>query len=306
LELLGQQTDQDPDYFTKWLAQLFKHPGSKPITSPVITSVQGTGKNSFFDFIGKMMGDELYCETADPDNVLFGRFSSAIERCKFVFIDEMESGTGFKNSAKLKALITNDHHTVEKKGLDAYKIKNYAAIGFASNNPCPVKVEGSDRRFFSYCPKKILDQTFFDNWRVWTKDPQNARAVYDYLMEQDIKGVDWIKDRPMNAAYAEMKYAALPSMIKWLDHLITEDFPTSWACEGRQVDSGALYENYRSWGHNQEKSTVQFGKAIKTLIDKEGLVGIEKGIRTNSGIRYTINQDQVHGWLKSKGYTLSQ
>jgi hypothetical protein len=100
-----------------------------------------------------------------------------------------------------------------------------------------------------------------------------------------------------------LDYTKLPSTIKWLDQFITEDFPKN--LDNKPISAKVLHENYKGFRHNQEKSLVQFGKAIKTLIDKEGLVGIEKGTRSNTGIQYTINQDQVHGWLKSKGYTLS-
>ena len=160
LTLVDQLCDSDTDYFTKWLAFLFQHPGSKPITSPVFTSVQGTGKNTLFELVSLMMGKNLYYETADADNHLFGRFSTALEKIKLLFIDEMEGSSGFKNASKLKALITNENHTIERKGLDAYSVKNLAGVVFASNNPTPVKIEGSDRRFIVYNPQKIWIKNF--------------------------------------------------------------------------------------------------------------------------------------------------
>lgn len=300
LSLVDQLCDSDTDYFTKWLAHLFQHPGAKPYTSPVFTSVQGTGKNTLFELISLMMGNNLYYETADADNHLFGRFSTALEKVKCLFVDEMEGGSGFKNSAKLKALITNEHHTIERKGLDAYSVKNFAGVVFASNNPTPVKIEGSDRRFVVYNPRKVLDQKFFTMFRSWMKDHQNQRAVYDYLMGTDLTNIDWIMDRPVSSAYAEMKYNALPSAIKWLDDLIVEDFPKTWV--GRQVDGSAVYSSYVAFGHTLVKNQKAFGLFIKTLVDKEGLVGIEK-TRGNSGMKYTFDRPVIFDWLKEKGYT---
>lgn len=304
LDLANQLTQNNTDYFFKWLAFLFQHPGAKHITSPVFTSVQGTGKNSFFDLIGKMMGQGLYYETSDADNHLFGRFATCIEKCKLIFIDEMESDTGFKHQSKLKALITNTRHTVERKGINSYEVQNLASIVFASNNPTPVKIEKTDRRFFVYNPQNNLDQTFFDKWRKWITNPQNRRAVYDYLMAIDTDNVNWIEDRPITETYVEMKYTALPSSIKWLDYLITESFPSSWV--GRNVLSSTLYDNFKSFGHSNDKTPIQFGKELKRLKEKEGLRGITKAdTRSSKGAQYEIDRAEVFNWLKEKGYTLA-
>jgi len=302
MTLLNQLTEGETDYFTKWLAFLFQKPGSKPITSPVFTSVQGTGKNSFFDLIGKMMGKGLYYETNDPENHLFGRFSGCIERCKFLFLDEFESSSGFKHSSRIKGIITNERHTIEPKGLKAYEVQNLLGVAFASNNAKPVNVEGSDRRFFAYNPQKNLDHAFFRHWREWVKEPQNQRAVYDYLMDVRLEDVDWENDRPITQIYKELKYNSLPSLIKWLDYTITENYPTTWD-RTPSISSQDIYENYKRFGHTLEKSTNQFGKAIKNLCDKDGLRGFKKAQRSASGTRYTINRQEVFEWLKEKDYT---
>jgi hypothetical protein len=303
MDLVKQLTDNDTEYFIKWLAQLFKHPGSKPITSPVFTSVQGTGKNSLFDFIGRLMGNNLYYETADAENNLFGRFSNAIEKCKLLFIDEMEGSAGFRHSARLKALISNIRHIVERKGLDAYEVQNLAGIVFATNNPNPVKVESSDRRFFVYNPQKNLDQEFFNMWRKWATNKDNQRAVYEYLMSVNVEDVDWIADRPKNTVYEEMRYNALPSFIKWLDYTIVENFKNFWI--NKPVEFNTLFEDYKSFGHTIEKSSIQFAKELKRLIEKEGLVGFEKTTKSSKGMRYYIDREKVFGWLKEKHYTLA-
>jgi hypothetical protein len=303
LTLVNQLTRDDPDYFMKWLAQLFQKPGAKPITSPVFSGPQGTGKNTLFDLIGKLMGNELYYETADADNNLFGRFSTALEKKKLLFIDEMEGSSAFKNSSKLKAMITNTRHNIERKNMDIYECENLAGIVFASNNSTPVKIETTDRRFFSYHTKKDLDQAFFDRWYEWIKVASNRRAVYDYLMNIDISNVNWIGDRPVNRAYYEMKFHALPSTIKWLEHTITEEFPKAWV--GKPVKMNDLYNKYREYGHTTEKSVVQLGKEFKRLIEKEDLVGFDKGPMSKGRATYMIDRKAVFTWLKEKQFTLA-
>lgn len=305
MALVNQLTENNPDYFLKWLAFLFQHPGKKHITSPVFTSDQGTGKNLFMDLIARMMGRSLYYETADADNQIFGRFSTALENNKLLFIDEMETGVAFKNASKLKAIVTNDRHTIERKGVDAYEITNLSGVVFASNNPTPLKVEGSDRRYFAYNPKKNLDQAFFTHWRTtWVTDLQNQRAVYDYLMAIDLTEVNWIADRPVNTVYREMKYNAISSFLKWLDTMITEAFPRDWQ-NNKPIKCSVIYDEYKKFGHHTEKNDRAFGKEIKRLIERDNLRGFDKATLLDGRARYTINREVVFDWLKEKGYTLA-
>ena len=216
----------------------------------------------------------------------------------------MEGSAGFKNSSKLKALITNERHMIEKKGIEAYEVKNFAGVVFATNNPTPVRIEGSDRRFFVYNPKKVLDQKFFDNWRVWCKEPKNQRAVYDYLMAIDLSDVNWISDRPVNETYKEMKYNSLSSFIKWLDNIVVENFEKKWI--NKAIPLSVLFDNYRSYGHTMEKTNVTFAKELNRLIKKEDLRGITKAQQDNGRKQYIINRQEVFGWLVEKGYTLAK
>ena len=303
IKLANQLTEGNTDYLFKWLAYLLQHPGSKPITSLVFTSVQGTGKNSFFDLFGRIMGPDLYYETSDPENQLFGRFATCIEKCKLLFIDEIDASTSFKNSSRMKALITNPRHTVEKKGVQSYEVQNLCGLVFASNNPTPVKIESSDRRYVVYNPQKVLDQDFFNNWMVWVKDKHSQRAVYDYLMAIDVENIDWIGSRPINEAYKEIKYNALPSFVKWLDAMVVEDFDKKW--DKQPVSSKDLYFNYKQFGHHNEKNQKAFGLELRRLIQKDGLVGLDKATPMYGCNRYEINRDKVFEWLQQKGYTLA-
>tara|TARA_R110000796_G_scaffold32309_1_gene84738 strand:- start:157 stop:2265 length:2109 start_codon:yes stop_codon:yes gene_type:complete len=300
LALVNQLTDDTPDYFLKWVAQLFQHPGSKPITSPVFHGKQGCGKNSLTDFIGtRLMGKDLYQESGDCENKIFGRFSTVIEKCKLLMIDEMESSSGFKHASKLKALITNENHMVERKGMDTYSVQNLAGIIFNSNHSVPVKVEDSDRRFFVFKTQSKLDQDFFDMWRKWVNVEENQRAVYEYLLAIDLTKVNWIKDRPVTDAYREMKHHGVPSMVKWLDYLVTEDFPAKWS-DNQNIKAAELYRNYQAFGHTIEKSPIQFGMSFKKMEVK----GIEK-VHTKTGACFKMCRETIFEWLKEHDYTLA-
>jgi len=299
IELANQLTDNDTDYFFKWLALIFQRPDLKPITSPVFSGVQGTGKNSMFDFLGKMIGEDYYYETNDPDNHIFGRFSTGVENKKLVLLDEMEGNTGFHHSSKIKGYITNKRHTVERKGIQSYSVKNLAGFAFCSNYENPVKIEDSDRRFFCYNPQKNLTQDFWNNWIKWSNNSQNQRCVYDFLMKINIEKVDWIADRPKSKLYKDMKYNSLPSFVKWLDFMITEQYPFR---KNAEIEIEDLYSEYRTFGHTREMNKITFGRTLQDYIKNRGLTGFTHTRKTN-GVIYQIKREEVYDWLKKNEYT---
>ena len=50
----GEESVQE--YLLKWIAFLFRNPEKKPKTALVFQSKEGSGKNEFWGFIGKLMG----------------------------------------------------------------------------------------------------------------------------------------------------------------------------------------------------------------------------------------------------------
>ena len=303
LKLTQALTGGASDYLLKWLARLFQKPGEKPITAPLHLSDQGTGKNSYYEFIGDIMGNELFFETANADNDIFGRFSTAFEKRKLVLVDEAAGDTNFANNSKLKALVTNTTVQVERKGIQGVTIMNVAGVVFLTNSKFPVRVEDSDRRFFAYeCLNTYSkDKAFWDSWhKSWSKKPENQRAVFDYLMSIDISKVDWIADRPHTQVYQDMRQNCLPQEVKWLVHLI-EEFPAEWV--NKPIKNTDLFDSYaRFVPAKYEPSNKSFGRTIATLIKKKGLVGLEKD-RNTAGMVWNINRNAVFEWLEANKYT---
>lgn len=304
IELSNHLTENDTTYLFQWLSHLMKKPEEKSFTAPVFSGLQGTGKNSFCDLLAKMIGEDLYYETNDPDNHIFSRFSTALEYRKLIMFDEMEAKSGFSHASKIKGLITNDRAIVEKKNIQSYAVKNLASIIICSNHENPVRIEESDRRFFCYNPKTKLPQTFWNNWRVWIKNSQNIRAVYDFLTssEIDFSNVDWIADRPKSQLYMEMKYNSLPSFVKWLDYFITEDFICQETFKINPVTVDTLHDHYKNFGHTREMNKIAFARTIKDYITKKSMPGFEYQRNANKS-RYFINRKEVFEWLKANDYT---
>ena len=305
------------EYMIKYLAHMLQRPGEKIDIAIVIRSVQGIGKNIFFDNFGKyIVGDKYFLQTADIDKVI-GRFNQNVNNI-MVVMDEMSGKDGFSNSDVLKNLITSTDLNWERKGVDGVTILNLARYFFFSNGETPLKIEQTDRRFMvmeghdtfkgNFAHFKKLDESF--------KDEKCCKDFYDYLMNIDLSDWKW-RDRPITEAYKDMQTATIPSMALFLGNLCEQYFELKNGDDEtddetdydeskflmlnnmKKYKSNELYSIYKKFieqycGGRGELTLTKYGREIM----KYG--GIDKK-RTNSSVIIQIDYEVLHEHLEKNG-----
>jgi hypothetical protein len=280
------------EYMIKYLAHMLQRPGEKMDIAIVIRSVQGIGKNIFFDNFGKyIIGDKYFLQTADIDKVI-GRFNQNVNNI-MVVMDEMSGKDGFSNSDVLKNLITSTDLKWERKGVDGVTIRNLARYFFFSNGETPLKIEQTDRRYMvmegqdtfkgNFAHFKKLDESF--------KDEKCCKDFYDYLMSIDLSEWNW-RDRPITEAYKDMQTATIPSMALFLGNLCEEYFEIKNGDDDevdkiltlnnmKKYKSNELYSIYKKYieqycGGRGELTLTKYGREIMKYggIDKKKSMGI--------------------------------
>lgn len=294
LKVITGNDDKCYDYMIKYLAHMLQKPGEKMDVAIVLRSVQGIGKNIFFDNFGKyIIGDKYFLQTADIDKVI-GRFNQNVNNI-MVVMDEMSGKDGFANSDVLKNLITAPDLNWERKGVDGVTIRNLARYFFFSNNDTPIKIEQSDRRFMvmegldtfkgNHAHFKKLDETF--------KDEKCCKDFYDYLMSIDLNGWNW-RDRPITDAYKDIQSATIPNMALFLGNLCEQYFELQNGDNDdddesklltlnnmKKYKSNELYSIYKKFieqycGGKGELTLTKYGREIMKYngIDKKKSMGI--------------------------------
>lgn len=148
VEHLVNNDKQRAMYFLNWLAAFFQTLNKSQV-SILFKGVQGAGKGTFFKIIRLLFG-EKYCKEINGDSLKSNYLGAAIENTLFINFDEISYSTIGKSSFNsfLKALITNDTITAEKKNVDLVNpTKLYAQTILFSNEEQPIEIEVSDRRF---------------------------------------------------------------------------------------------------------------------------------------------------------------
>lgn len=147
-------------YLCGWLASLFQKPNEVNGTAIVLQSTPGAGKNIIIDnCIVKPFGIHGLSTTRREDFV--GRFNSQLGVNVFLFANESTFPGNHEDKSHIKALITDPTRTIELKGIDGMKCRNYSSMMFASNNSWVMNLDTGDRRI---CYLSVSDAMAGEAW----------------------------------------------------------------------------------------------------------------------------------------------
>jgi len=141
----GRQDDYE--YILNWFAHIIQIPWVKTQTCLAMQSEEGVGKGIILDLISQIIGKKYYLSSSKIESVL-GRFNKSIERKILINLNETTWGGQKDLEGKFKALITDATVEIEKKGIDAYDIDNYANVIITTNEDWIVPIKGHSRRFY--------------------------------------------------------------------------------------------------------------------------------------------------------------
>ena len=206
-------------------------PEKKPRSILVLKStLQQCGKNIITDFIGdKVLGEHLHYATSDLEKIL-GRFNSAIQARKLIVINEtgMSSGDWHKFNGHLKSLITEGMVTIERKGLESKRLKDFAGYMVISNQDVPLKIDIGDSHVvcFDVSSRCRGNTVYFKRLGKVLDHPDASGVVMRYLFSRDISDFE-PQEIPATKMKSDIMRDQLPTPIRFIISYIS-----SW-CEDK-------------------------------------------------------------------------
>ena len=180
--------------FINWLAY-FVQTLQKPQIAILFKGRQGAGKGTFFNIMSKIYG-ESYCKQINGDSLQSNYLGSFIENTLLINFDEVSHKTIGKKSfmSFLKALITNNEVTAEKKGINmSNATKANAQVVLFSNEENPIEIEENDRRFTVFTTSGNLQETnFFGLGSFDLLEEKINEEIEDFAMYLKAYAVDTI------------------------------------------------------------------------------------------------------------------
>jgi len=180
-------------YFINFMANMIQSPHKKTNTALIIKSLQGVGKDTFFNWFGNNIIGKEYFFNEDNLELVFGKFNSCIENKILIILNEASGKDTFIINEKIKNAITREYNVIEHKGLKPYEIINTNRYIYLSNNDNPLKIPHDNRRFCgmecnsAYANNKEYFKALYEEINSRKYD----RSIYEYLMKIDIENYDF-------------------------------------------------------------------------------------------------------------------
>ena len=297
-------------YVSKWLARKVQKPYKLTNTAILFRSIEGCGKDTFFDWFGHSILGRQYYINEDKIEDIFGKFNPAIENKIIVVVNETNGKDTKEVESSIKNALTRKINSIQYKGKTQFDNTNNIGYVFFSNQENPVKIDINDRRFQAIqCNNDIANnREYFKALRneIEGKEKDDITlSFYNHLMSIECDDYDFTGERVKTEFYNDMKEHNIPVLIKFLEsEIISNVYKDKISKQIKLRErgvyrAGLLCEMFNDYikrnNYNYQTTSTKFGLEIKKF------ESIEKK-QTNMGIKYIINYPKLKDYLVQKNY----
>jgi hypothetical protein len=221
----GQTLRQDRDWFERWIAYPFQHPGAKLRTMALLWStVQGIGKTAIADLLHVIYRDHFL----EVDSAFFeSGFNGQLAGTLFVSAEEIFCNGRHDFMNRLKSFVTSPRININVKHGAQYEAINRFNILATSNHPNALHLDGNDRRVFVHeviCPKP--PDSYFKTLYGWGLSQSGKDSLLTHLKTLDLGDFDPYASAPTTEAKLRMVEASRSDLDRWIEDLeCCEQFP---------------------------------------------------------------------------------
>jgi Family of unknown function (DUF5906) len=289
-------------YILDWMASGVQHPDHPGRSSLSMRGPPGCGKGVFALGYGRLFGKHLLHAT-HRDHVI-GRFNAHQAETCLIFVDEALYAEIAGDAQVLKTMTSETTKVLERKGIDAIQIDNFARQIFATNAEHPIQIEHDDRRYPAIYVRE--DKSFADEPEQQRKANKRkayfmpildelknggSEALLGFLLDHDIRDFNAEaipetaerRQQKLNSAPADDQIiigfaqdGCLPAALSerpW----IARAHPEGWLSKGQQTPG--LYEAMKTRGGSKlaRMSDVALAKILKGWGFKSKSLGDSRG-----------------------------
>lgn len=235
-----------------WISHAFKYPKHKSFV-PIFIGKQGAGKDMFFAWIEKMMGEKKKFETSTPEKNIWGNFNPFMKSAYLIHLSEFGRKNTQEYVGQIKAITTSGKVMINEKNKGEYQIDSFHRFIGASNFAEPIPIESDNRRYLLIhtSPDKIGNSEYFNEGWGYLNDKNAMKSMYEYfihLQPPESFQYHMIKE----TEYMEyLKDISKPQEECWIDYFVSNNTKVGQIEKFKTLD---LYNNYRRWCHESRQS----------------------------------------------------
>ena len=255
----------------------------------ILHGKEGTGKGTFCDMIGRIVGKAHYKHVTNPRH-LVGNFNYHLMDGLLVFADEVVYGGDRQTAGVLKALVTEKYLVCERKGIDSFMYENRLRLVVASNEDWFIPAGPESRRWLvlDVNDKYASDRRYFDALYSQMLDEGGLEAMMFDLQARKIKAnlTKAIETKALEAQRAIFKSTG-DAVDIWMDECIgKQDLGMPDSGEGGwpdDCDRMELYEAFNRW-------------AKDTKIRTKGVAHFYRKVESYGFIKHRPRTEGVRKW----------
>ncbi|OAI22894.1 hypothetical protein A1351_20210 [Methylosinus sp. R-45379] len=292
------------DWIWHWLAHLLQRPRERVGTAIVLRGLQGVGKSTIGDVIGKMIAAHYFL--VDDQRYVIGNFNAHMASCLLLQVDEGVWAGDKGAEGRLKGLVTAPKQMIEAKGVDPIRLNNYVRLIFTSNSDWVVPAGMDERRFAVFDVGAGVKENhgyFAEMWKELESGGLEALLADLLDCELDAPGSPNLRSIPRTEALLEQKIRSLDPIAAWWLARLENGTQTHRAAAWRaRVPIVTLFNDYlRSTeriGVRRKAAETEFGIRMKRLLPNMARVkSLEEVEAIGEDGRPLVQSKRVYCWV---------
>jgi Family of unknown function (DUF5906) len=167
------------NYLLNWMASGVQHPDDPGRSAISMRGNPGCGKGVFALGYGRLFGQH-FLHATQREHVT-GKFNAHQAETCLIFVDEALYAEIEKDTQILKTMVSETTKLLERKGIDAIPIDNFARQIFATNAEHPIQIEHNDRR---YPAIYVRDNDAFAHEKDEIEKAEKRKAYFMPIVEE--------------------------------------------------------------------------------------------------------------------------
>ena len=254
--------EEEITFLTRLLGRKVFSPNENLQTLGIFFGTNGTGKDTLFKILMKILGDSRVVSLDKLDGLFGNDNASLVQDADIININEVGTAKTKEYMDSIKDFITTKQVVLSQKFEKTKTVKNTKMLFYSTNNV--VRLEAKDRRAMVFnSGDRLVASIHPDIKEFWNKmyadmeDPEWLNTVFDYLMDIGKSAIadNWLPSQNIVASEImnDWKDSSIPVELQFLHHLVSTIDPE--LCDSEEERTSArMFRQYYCKGHGRIKS----------------------------------------------------
>jgi len=151
--VLASGNEEFSEYLIRWIAWSIQNPDKQAEVAIVLIGAKGSGKGTLVRLLERVFGQ--HCFQVSSREEVIGKFNGHLQDCILFIADEAYWGGDKRCVGRLQAMITEPKLTIERKGIDAFEVRNLLHIIMLAEPGWVIPAGRYERRYAAFAVSTV-------------------------------------------------------------------------------------------------------------------------------------------------------